>query len=187
MFTQPFRITVLALGFLAAATISAHADCETDLGHLEKAMASPAIKPEQSKALQDAGKLAAAALRKDDDSTCNRIIMDAFKANGVIVEKVATAANSAPLGDLSSFRAIVDDTEKLVQKADATGAKARIKDLETAWDKAQPVLQPKNSVAWEALDKSIDASLKQLRADKPDAKGSSDALVALLALIDKTK
>ena len=48
-------------------------------------------------------------------------------------------------------------------------------------------MKAKNPAAWDALDKSIDAALKQLRADKPDPKGSAGALTALLAQFDNTK
>ena len=48
-------------------------------------------------------------------------------------------------------------------------------------------MRAKNPGAWETLDKLIDAALKQIRADKPDAQASADALTALLAQFDKTK
>ena len=180
--------SLIAVGLLASASTLAYADCEADLTQLEAAIAAPGHTPEHMALMKDAGAKASEAMRKDDDKTCNQIVMDVLKAtSGKAVAAAPAAAATAPLGDLKPLRAIVDDTLKIVQKGDLAGAKAKIKDLETAWDKARADLRAKNPGAWEPLDKLIDASLKQLRADKPDAKGSADALSALLAQFDKTK
>jgi hypothetical protein len=55
----------------------------------------------------------------------------------------------------------------LVNKGDLTGAKIHVKDLETAWDKAQANLQPKNPEYWSKIDGTIDTVLSQLRASHP--------------------
>ena len=181
--------SLIAVGLLASASTLAYADCEADLTQLEAAIAAPGHTPEHMALMKDAGAKAAEAMRKDDDKTCNQIVMDVLKATSgkPVAAAPAAAATTAPMGDLKPMRSIVDDTLKIVQKGDFAAAKTRIKDLETAWDKARADLRAKNPGAWEPLDKLIDASLKQLRADKPDAKGSADALSALLAQFDKTK
>ena len=180
--------SLLAAGLLASASTMAHADCEADLNQLEAAMAALGQTPEHMALMKDAGAKAAEAMRKDDDKTCNQIVMDVLKATSANAAAAApAAAPTASMGDLKPLRGIVDDTLKIVQKGDLAGAKTRIKDLESAWDKARAGLRAKNPAAWEGLDKLIDASLKQLRAGKPDAKGSADALSALLAQFDKTK
>lgn len=43
----------------------------------------------------------------------------------------------APLGDLTTYSRIASDTLALVQRSDLAAAKARIKNLETAWDDAE--------------------------------------------------
>ncbi len=189
MFRHSIQISVLALGLLGTASVAAHADCEADLLQLEEAMKAPGHTPEHLALMKDAGAKASEALRKDDDAGCNKFVMDALKATGApaAAATAAPAGSAAPMGDLKPMRAIVEDTQKIVQKGDLPAAKVRIKDLETAWDKARADLKPKNSGAWDALDKLIDASLKQLRAEKPDANGSAGALSALLAQFDKTK
>jgi uncharacterized membrane protein YkoI len=98
----------------------------------------------------------------------------------------AEAANqNQPLGDLSAFRTIAADTLAIVNTGNLARAKARIKDLETRWDGAEAKLRPRNPERWQTIDKAIDAALQQLRADKPQASASKDALQALLADLDR--
>jgi uncharacterized membrane protein YkoI len=95
------------------------------------------------------------------------------------------ASQSQPLGDLSSFRTIAVDTLAIVNTGNLTSAKARIKYLETNWDKAEARLRPRNPERWLLIDKAIDAALTQLRADRPQASASKEALQNLLASFDR--
>jgi uncharacterized membrane-anchored protein len=86
-----------------------------------------------------------------------------------------------PAADVANFRTIAADSLAKVQAGDQTAATARIKDLETAWDDAQPTLQPMDAASWTVLDGQIDSVLKALRASKPDPASETQTLTTLLA------
>jgi uncharacterized membrane-anchored protein len=99
-------------------------------------------------------------------------------------EAIVSASSASPLGDLSSFRKITEDTLSLVRANNLSAATTRVKDLETAWDNAQARLKSMNSSKWSVVDKSIDTVLRQLRAANPDPAGCKTALESLVSTLD---
>jgi uncharacterized membrane-anchored protein len=90
------------------------------------------------------------------------------------------ATTNFPPAQVTTFRTITQDTLAKVQTGDQTGAVARVKDLETAWDEGQAALQPLNDTGWTVLDGQIDSVLTALRADNPDPATETHTLTALL-------
>jgi uncharacterized membrane-anchored protein len=86
-----------------------------------------------------------------------------------------------PAPDVAKFRAIVQATLAKVQAGDQSGAKARIANLETAWDDDESNLKPMDKDAWGVIDRQIDSALKAVRAHNPDPATETQTLNELLA------
>ena len=78
-----FKALLLTAAIGIAATTAARADCETDLIQLEKAFATPNLTAPAKTALEEAKVKALAALKKDDDKTCNTAITDGLSKAGI--------------------------------------------------------------------------------------------------------
>jgi uncharacterized membrane-anchored protein len=88
-----------------------------------------------------------------------------------------------PAADVANFRTITQDTLSKVQAGDQTGATARVKDLETAWDDGQTKLQPMDDATWTAVDGRIDTVLTALRDGSPNPATEKHALDDLLTAL----
>ena len=91
-----------------------------------------------------------------------------------------TAVATSPLGDMSAFIVITQDTLDLLTAGKQADATTRITDLESAWDNAQATLKRRNPDEWTAVDDKIDTVLRELRSTTPNAATETAALQALL-------
>ncbi len=124
------------------------------------------------------------------DQALATLISKMSTMSGVALAKPAAAAGPGPLGDLSPFAMVAQDTLKIAESGDFPGAKTRIKDLETAWDAAEEVLRAKSAEDWAAIDKAIDRALSKARSgtpDKAEIEGTLKTLVAKLEAMQKAK
>ena len=92
-------------------------------------------------------------------------------------------AHASPLGDMSRFRVITQDTLNLLNAGNQSAATTRIGDLELEWDDAEARLKPKNKAAWTDVDDKIDTVLRRLRSTNPDPGSEKAALTTLLAAL----
>ena len=90
-------------------------------------------------------------------------------------------AHASPLGDMSSFITITQNTLDLLNAGKQADATTRITDLESAWDVAHATLQRRDANAWHAVDDKIDTVLRELRSTSPNASTEKSALKALLS------
>ncbi len=103
-----------------------------------------------------------------------------WRSSELQTQAMANSSPNAPLGDLSEFRKIAQDTLGLVQAGDLAHAKSRVDDLETAWDNAAARLRSMNKGKWASLDDSIDTVLRNLRGVRQDTMACNASLHSLL-------
>lgn len=88
-----------------------------------------------------------------------------------------------PAAKVVALREIVKDATAAVAAGDQAAAKAKAKELETAWDDAQSTLEPLDETGWTVLDGQIDSVLSAIRASSPDEAQQKAALTTLLTTL----
>ncbi len=90
----------------------------------------------------------------------------------------------SPLGNLSGFKIITQDSLYFVLASKPVDAKERIGDLEYEWDNEVARLKRVDGVKWTEVDDSIDVVLRHVRSVKPDAQKSEAVLNSLLIALN---
>ena len=99
------------------------------------------------------------------------------------IPTISVVAKTSPLGDLSIFKTITQDTLNKLNADDQTGATKRISDLEYEWDNAQSRLKRIDVPEWTKIDGKIDTVLRELRSTSPNMTREKAALEDLLKLL----
>ena len=107
-----------------------------------------------------------------------------WRSSQLQTQAAAVVTPTAPLGDLSAFRQIAEDTLGFVLAGDMSRAKSRVGNLEFAWDNAQSRLRSMNKEKWTEIDDAIDVVLRNLRAVRQDPAACTKVLESLLAVIN---
>ncbi|AEV84276.1 hypothetical protein ACWT_3253 [Actinoplanes sp. SE50] len=89
------------------------------------------------------------------------------------------------LGNLTRFATITAAVKAKVDKNDLAGGKAKVKDLEVAWDEAEAGLKPRDPGKWSRLDGEIDDVLTALRAGNPSQADCTAALKTLITTLNQ--
>lgn len=184
------KLLLLSATIGLVATHAARADCESDLLQLEAAYKTPNLSAAATAALDAAKTTAVAALKKDDDAKCHVAVTESLAKAGITAAAAPSGAAAAlpganALGDLTAYKAIAQDTLKIVNTSDLKAARARIKDLEVAWDNAEAEMRPRDETSWETFDVAIDEALAALRTPNADKAECAKTLEALIAAFDK--
>jgi uncharacterized membrane-anchored protein len=107
-----------------------------------------------------------------------------WRSSQLRIQAASVVTPNAPLGDLSAFRQITEDTLGFVRAGDMTRAKSRVGDLEFAWDNAEAKLRTMNKEKWTEMDDAIDEVLHKLRAVQQDPATCTKSLESLITVID---
>ena len=108
----------------------------------------------------------------------------------LVLSTAASAADAAKpttvVEAMAPFKPIAEDTLKLIKAGDIPAAKAKITELETAWDKAEADLKPKYPAEWKSIDKTIDKALDDARKpEKPDVAKAAASVQDVVAKLTK--
>ena len=117
--------------------------------------------------------LHAAITQSDTSATSSNSVGTTTSAGGVV----------SPLGDMTVFRTITQDTLDKLNAGDQAGATTRIGDLEYEWDQAASRLKAKSGNEWTHVDEKIDKVLRELRAVSPSMMSEKAALRDLLTVL----
>jgi len=104
-----------------------------------------------------------------------------------VIPSASSSANKVkigPLGDLSAFRVILEDTLALVNAGKTKAAATRITAFETLWDKEAAKLGAKDRAKWTTLDGASDEALGAVRSSTATKAASVKAVQNLLDLIN---
>ncbi|MDB4992235.1 MAG: hypothetical protein JWL75_480 [Parcubacteria group bacterium] len=97
--------------------------------------------------------------------------------------QTTSGTSAAPLGDLSTFTSLGQQTLTAVNSGDWATANSRVNDLEYAWDNGEARLKPMNPAAWSHIDGTLDKVFREVRAVHPNQQTAATALQTLLTTL----
>lgn len=106
---------------------------------------------------------------------------NALNAEAAAIPATSGTTATSPLGDVTQFTNITQDTLDLLTAGKQADATTRITDLETAWDQAAATLKRRSPAEWDVVDGKIDTVLRALRASSPQLDTEKASLTGLLS------
>jgi len=188
-----FLQTALAMGVMILVAGTGYhyrqASLQGEISNVDSQETEQATSPETISVVSKPSEVTDIPVQKSDTSDADPKIVDSnntavattpITKPAKVPKPVVTAS---PLGNLSAFKTITQDTLNLVIAGKPADAEERIGDLEYEWDNAEAKLKRMDGAEWTKVDDAIDAALRQVRAVKPDQARCESSLKALLGVL----
>jgi hypothetical protein len=128
--------------------------------------------------------VATSALGAADARADGAVAAQAQQASSVASDAPGVGSTPPPATDLSRFRSLASDALRLARIGDLRAARARVEELDEAWERSAPTAKMIGPVRWRAVEAAIDRAGRELRFPRARRTDSVEALEALVRVLD---